>query len=36
LLQLEVGLTILEACLVGAQDLELVAEGDVIQLFPLL
>jgi hypothetical protein len=36
LLQLEFGLTMLEACLTGAQDLELVAEGDVVQLFPIL
>jgi hypothetical protein len=35
-LPLEVGLTMLEANLTGAQDLELATEGDVLQLFPLL
>jgi hypothetical protein len=35
-LPLEVGLTTVETDLAGAQDLELTAEGDVIQLFPLL
>jgi hypothetical protein len=36
LLLLEVSLTMVEADLVGAQDLELAAEGDVVQLLPLL
>jgi hypothetical protein len=35
-LPLKVGLTMLEADLVGAQDLELTPEGDVVQLLPLL
>jgi hypothetical protein len=36
LLPLEVSLMMIEAGLTGAQDLELTAKGDVIQLFPLL
>jgi hypothetical protein len=36
LLPFEVGITTIEAGLMGTQDLELAAEGDVIQLFPCL
>jgi hypothetical protein len=36
LLSLEVGLTAVEAGLVGAQGLEISSEGDVVQLLPLL
>jgi hypothetical protein len=36
LLSLEVGLTVVEAGLAGAQGLELSPEGDVVQLLPLL
>jgi hypothetical protein len=36
LLSFEVGLTTVEAGLVGAQDLELSPEGDGVQLLPLL